>query len=278
MNELFAMLQRLLPQHALSRLVGRLAATSTPWVRRPFVHGFARYYDVDMTEAARGALDDYATFNEFFTRALRPDARPLDPDPAALLSPADGTISQAGRIDGDRLLQAKGTSYRLDSLTGGSQVGARDFHGGSFATVYLAPRDYHRVHLPVTGTLTATTAIPGALFSVNARTEAAVADLFCRNERLVCRFETAHGGMLVVLVGALIVASIDTVWGGARSPYRQQIHERWQLPLERGAEIGRFLVGSTVVVCCEPGRVAWEASVQPGQRVRMGQRLGRFVD
>jgi len=274
-NELFAMLQRLLPQHALSRLAGRLAEARTPWLRRALIHAFVRTYGVDMSEAERRDLDAYASFNDFFTRALRPGARPLAADPAALLCPADGTVSQAGQLDGDRLLQAKGTHYRLDALVGAAH--AADFFGGSFATVYLAPRDYHRVHLPAAGTLTATTAIPGTLFSVNARTEAAVTDLFCRNERLVCRFETGHGALLVVLVGAMIVASIETVWGGPASPYRREIHSDWQQPFQRGAEIGRFLLGSTVIVCCEPGRVRWDEHVVSGQRVRVGERLGRFV-
>jgi phosphatidylserine decarboxylase len=273
-NELFAMLQRLLPQHALSRLAGRLAEARTPWLRRALIRTFTRTYGVDLAEAERADPEDYETFNDFFTRALRPGARPLAEDPEALLCPADGTISQAGPLDGDRLLQAKGTHYRLDSLVGAEH--AADFHGGSFATVYLAPRDYHRVHLPAAGTLTATTAIPGALFSVNARTEAAVADLFCRNERLVCRFDTAHGGLLVVLVGAMIVASIETVWGGPASPYHREVRNQWQQPFPRGAEIGRFLLGSTVIVCCEPGRVRWEEHLVPGQQVRVGEQLGRF--
>ena len=274
MNELFALLQRLLPQHALSRLVGRLATTRSPLIRRPFVHGFARLYDVDMSEAERTSLDDYPTFNDFFTRALKPEARPVDADPASLVSPADGVISQAGSLQGDLLLQAKGTSYSLRSLAGG---GAESFYGGDFVTIYLAPRDYHRVHVPADGTLTSTTAIPGALFSVNARTEAAVADLFCRNERLVCRFATAHGSILVVLVGALIVASIDTVWGGPSSPYRREQQHSWNQPFTKGAEMGRFLVGSTVIVCCEPGRLRLDPRARRGQVVRMGQRLGSFV-
>lgn len=275
MNELFAIFQRLLPQHALSRLAGRLANSRRGWIRKPFVHGFARYYGVDMSEAGRASLEDYACFNEFFTRRLRPEARPVDADPSALVSPADGTVSQAGVIHADRLLQAKGTTYRLDSLIA---EGGEAFHGGSFVTVYLAPRDYHRVHVPAAGTLTATTAIPGELFSVNARTEAAVSNLFCRNERLVCRFETDHGTVLVVLVGALIVASIDTVWGGPRSPYRRLERHDWEQPFQRGAEMGRFLLGSTVIVCCEPGRVRWEDRVRPGGRVQVGERLGTFVD
>lgn len=275
MDALFALLQRLLPLHGLSRLAGRIARARTPWLRRLLIRTFTRVYGVDLSEAAAGP-DGYASFNDFFTRALRDGARPLDPDPDAVLSPADGTISQAGAIDGDLLLQAKGTRYSLDALVGPRD--AADFYGGRFATIYLAPRDYHRVHLPAAGTLTATTAIPGALFSVNARTEAAVTDLFCRNERLVCRFDTDHGPMLVVLVGAMIVASIETVWGGPASPYRREVRDHWSQRLERGAEIGRFLLGSTVIVCLPPGRGRWEPHVATGQRVRVGQRLGTFLD
>ncbi len=275
MNELFAILQRLLPQHGLSRLAGRLAESRVPWFRRTLIHGFARYYRVDMSEAERPVLDDYDCFNDFFTRRLARDARPLDGDPRSLVSPADGIVSQAGTLHGDRLLQAKGTTYRLESLLGES---APSFRDGSFVTIYLAPRDYHRVHAPADGTLTATTAIPGQLFSVNARTETAVSNLFCRNERLVCRFQTRHGQMMVVLVGALIVASIETVWGGPPSPYSRTVRQCHGQAFRRGTEIGRFLLGSTVIVCCEPGRVRWEERVRAGQRVRMGERLGRFAD
>jgi phosphatidylserine decarboxylase len=273
-NTLFALLQRLLPQHLISRGIGRLASSRRRWIRRPFVHGFARVYGVDMSEAERPELDDYASFNDFFTRALRPETRPLDPDPRSLLCPADGIVSQAGCLDGERLLQAKGTHYHLRELAGEAAEG---FAGGSFVTVYLAPRDYHRVHLPAAGTLRATTAVPGALFSVNARTEAAVSDLFCRNERLVCRFDTDHGAMLVVLVGALIVASIETVWGGPSSPYRRETHDVWDRHYPRGAEIGRFLLGSTVIVCCQPGRLRLDQATRRGRQVRVGERLGQFL-
>jgi phosphatidylserine decarboxylase len=272
-SDYFAVLQRALPQHPLSRWLGHAAQAQTPWLRRALIRGFIRHYGVDLSEAERTDPDDYASFNDFFTRALAPGARPLYPDPAALISPADGTVSQAGRIDGDRLLQAKGTQYRLASLIGEE---APAFHGGSFVTVYLAPRDYHRVHLPTAGTLQRTTAIPGALFSVNARTEASISDLFCRNERLVCWFDTAHGRMLVVLVGALIVAGIRTVWGGPATPYARIQHDTWQLPLERGAEIGHFQAGSTVIVCCEPGRLRLNEHVCSGARIRMGEALGRL--
>lgn len=273
MSQVFAALQRLLPHHALSRAAGHLARCEHGWVRRPFIHTFARFYGVDMSEAERPELDDYAHFNDFFTRALRKDVRPLDPDPRALLCPVDGTVSQSGAIRKDQLLQAKGNSYSLRSLTGHD---CRELEGGTFVTIYLAPGDYHRIHLPTAGRLVATTAIPGALFSVNARTEAAVYDLFCRNERLVCHFQTDFGPMLVVMVGAMIVASIETVWGGAPSPYRYVEHQRWNHAFERGAEIGRFLLGSTVIVCCPPDAATLRPGLAHGQRVKVGERLGEL--
>jgi phosphatidylserine decarboxylase len=273
MSRLFAGLQRLLPHHALSRAVGHVARSERPWVRRPLIHAFARLYRVDIGEAERGNLDDYLSFNDFFTRALRSGARPLDPDPSALLCPVDGTVSQAGGIRADRLLQAKGHSYTLRSLAGRD---CPELENGTFVTVYLAPGDYHRIHLPAAGRLLATTAIPGALFSVNARTEAAVTDLFCRNERLACWFETDFGPMLVVLVGALIVASIETVWGDVASPYRREQHRHWNLRFPRGAEIGRFLLGSTVIVCCPPGTVTLRRDLVHGRAVQMGEGLGQL--
>jgi phosphatidylserine decarboxylase len=267
----FTALQRALPHHGLSRLTGALAQSERRWIRRPFIHGFARAYGIDLSEAERGQLDDYRCFNDFFTRALKPGVRPLAADPDAIVCPADGVVSQAGRIEAGRLLQAKGTHYNLRSLVGRD---APRYVNGSFATVYLAPHDYHRVHLPLSGRLVHTTAIPGQLFSVNARTEAGITDLFCRNERLVCEFETDRGGMLVILVGAMIVASIETVWGGPVSPYAVQREDRWDLALERGAEIGRFLLGSTVIVCLEPGRIHLDEGIIAGLPVRMGQRIG----
>jgi len=273
MSQAFAAFQRLLPQHGLSRLAGRLAESEAPWIRRPFIHGFARAYGITLDEAAQDNLDDYRSFNDFFTRALKPGARPLDEDPLAILCPADGAISQVGSIDNGKLLQAKGHRYSLRSLIGEN---ADEFTGGEFATVYLAPHNYHRVHLPTAGTLVRTTAIPGELFSVNAMTESAIDNLFARNERLVCRFETDHGNMLVVLVGALIVASIETVWPGPASPYRSLEQTAHLEALARGDEIGRFLLGSTVIVCFEPGRAAFSGEIRAGTAVLMGQRLGRL--
>lgn len=274
MSQAFTAFQRLLPQHGLSRLVGYFASSERAWVRRPFIHGFARAYGITLDEAVHGGLDDYSSFNHFFTRALKPGARPLDDDPRTILCPCDGSISQSGVIEDGRLLQAKGRSYSLRTLIGED---ADEFAGGNFATIYLAPRNYHRVHLPTSGTLVRTTAIPGELFSVNALTGAAVDNLFARNERLVCRFLTEHGTMLVVLVGALIVASIETVWSGPVSPYRKLEQTAHVTSLGRGDEIGRFLLGSTVIVCFEPGRTEFASHIRSGVEVRMGQALGRFA-
>ena len=269
----FAMLQQALPKHALSRALGALAASERPAVAQPFIRAFAAAYRIDLGEAERTSFKDYRSFNDFFTRALRANARPLPSDPDAIVCPADGTVSQAGTLVDGQLLQAKGQRYPLDRLLGRA---APRYAGGDFATIYLAPSNYHRVHLPIAGELQRTTALPGALFSVNARTEAHVRELFCRNERLVCEFETALGGLVVVLVGALIVASIETVWGGTRSPYRQRVDQSWSLTLPRGAEIGRFLLGSTVIVCTEPGRMRLDPALTAGRVVRMGEAIGRM--
>lgn len=273
LSRLFAALQRIVPQHTLSRLVGRLASSENPAVRLPLIRAFARTYRVNLAEAERPDLATYRSFNDFFTRALRPGARPVNPDPDVVVSPADGAVSQSGTISGGQMLQAKGIRYAFADLV---DVCARpSFEGGAFATVYLSPSDYHRVHLPVAGRLVRTVAIPGKLFSVNAATEREVPGLFAVNERLVMEFETAQGRMLVVLVGAMIVASIETMWGSPVSPYRQKRVDTHDCFFEKGAEIGRFLLGSTVIVAFEQGRVRLDASVKPGAVVRMGQRIGR---
>ncbi len=268
----FVRLQNALPQHGLSRIAGRLAESENEFISQLLIQGFAEIYDVDLDEAEHDDVDDYDSFNAFFTRALEDDARPVAPGDGTIVCPADGQISQAGKIDRDTLLQAKGHSYRLASLAGPLGAGLEN---GTFCTIYLAPRDYHRVHLPYDATLESTFAIPGALFSVNATTEAGIEGLFCRNERLVCRFETAFGPMLVILVGALIVASIETVWDGPQSPYRQEIRTEYLLGYEKGDEIGRFLLGSTVITCFPQGAVELD-DLEPGKRVRMGEVLGRI--
>ena len=281
MSRTFVALQKLAPAHALSRFGGQMASSTQPWLSQLLIRNFARVYDVNLAEAERESLDDYQSFNDFFTRALKPDARPLPADPLAVVSPADGMVSQAGRIERGRLLQAKGHTYSIEALAGEA---CPQFDGGSFATVYLAPSDYHRVHAPVRGRLLKTRAIPGALYSVNGSTEAAIEGLFARNERLVCEFQTTHGRVLVILVGAMIVASIETVWDGPASPYRREQVSRFdsnaQTPrfYARGAEIGRFLLGSTVIVCFERDRARLDPRIQPGQKVKMGEAIGRLQD
>ena len=268
----FLQLQQLLPKHGLSRLLGRLAASESPLLSRTLIDTFSRIYGVHLDDAARRSPRDYRSFNDFFSRELATDARQFDGHGNELISPADGTLSQFGRIERGQLIQAKGTPYACAELLGDDGLAAL-LDGGWFATVYLAPRDYHRVHLPFAGTLRRSREIPGELFSVNAATEAGIQGLFCHNERLVCEFDTIAGKMVVVLVGALIVASIETVWDGSISPYRERRERQHDIPFARGAEIGRFLLGSTVILLLPPDTVR-VSSLTPGQSVRVGSVLG----
>ena len=269
----FAALQRVLPQHALSRLSGVLANSE---LLGPFlIRLFDAIYSVDLAEAERRSFYEYDTFNDFFTRALAPSTRPLAPDPA-LLSPADGTVSQLGAIESGQLLQAKGIRYELASLLC-DPLAERTFDGGWFATIYLAPSDYHRVHAPLGGTLVQSIAVPGQLFSVNATTEASVERLFCRNERLVMRFETARGPYALVMVGAMLVASIETVFDSPRSPYRELLQSKHEKKFSRGDEVGRFLLGSTAIVVVPRDIVTPSARVAIGSRVRIGEALAALT-
>ena len=281
MSRTFIALQKLAPAHALSRFGGQMASSTRRWLSQRLIGNFARVYDVNLAEAERESLADYESFNDFFTRSLKPGARPMPADPLAVVSPADGMVSQAGRIEKGRLLQAKGHTYSIDALAGES---CPRFDGGTFATVYLAPSDYHLVHAPVRGRLLKTRASPGALYSVNGSTEAAIEGLFARNERLVCEFQTTHGRVLVILVGAMIVASIETVWDGPPSPYRREQVTRFDSDAQtprfyaRGAEIGRFLLGSTVIVCFEPGQARLGSKIKAGRTLKMGEPIARLKD
>ena len=266
----FLTLQKLLPQHLLSRAVGKLAESEYQWIKSSFISAFANHYGISLDEAARKNRDDYVSFNDFFTRELAEGVRPLPTSETAIACPVDGTISQCGRIEADSLIQAKGHRYQLADLAPNVHEG---FAGGSFCTIYLAPNDYHRIHLPFSGELTQTVAVPGELFSVNGITEANINGLFCRNERLVCRFETTFGPMLVILVGALIVASIATVWPGPTSPYQHLTTSQHDHSMQRGDEIGRFLLGSTVICCFPAKRVTLEAGLATGQKVKVGTPL-----
>ncbi len=271
MSSAFVALQRVLPQHTLSRLLGRIA--NSPLLSRPLIHAFSAAYGVSLQDARRGAIDEYRTFNDFFTRSLAAGARPLPEDPTALASPADGVISQLGSIADGQLLQAKGIRYPLPSLLR-DQSADRIFDRGWFATIYLAPADYHRVHVPCNAKLVRSVAVPGELFSVNASTEAGVVQLFCRNERLVMQFDTAVGTMALVMVGALIVASIETVFGAPQSPYAKQTVSSHDRHFSRGEEIGRFLLGSTVILILPRAAMLSAPRLVAGQRIRMGEALG----
>jgi phosphatidylserine decarboxylase len=272
----FVWFQHLLPQHALSRLILRATRVRTPWFKNALVRGFLKLYAIDMTEAAQGDPLSFGSFNEFFTRTLKPGARSIAADPKAVACPVDGTISEAGSIDGERLVQAKGRRYTLSELLA-AQAWARDFEGGSFATIYLAPFNYHRVHMPLRGQLKDTVYVPGSLFSVNAATAAHVPKLFARNERVLTLFDTAFGQVAVILVGALNVGSIATVWAGDITPAARRVITR--LPpqdvlLEKGEELGRFNMGSTVILLFQRNRAQWLGEVRAGAIVRLGQSMG----
>ncbi|MFT4768659.1 MAG: phosphatidylserine decarboxylase [Glaciecola sp.] len=278
MDTFFILLQRLLPQHALSRLVGRVAAAQGPrWLKNRVIRAFVSHYGVELAEAERPFPEAYESFNAFFTRALKPGVRPLCS--SGIACPADGAVSEIGDIDGQRVMQAKGRSYSLDALLAGDQHRVEQFTGGSFATIYLSPKDYHRVHMPLDGQLQSSCYVPGDLFSVNGTTAAAIDGLFARNERHISYFDTPRGPMAMVLVGAMIVAGIETVWAGQVAPRPRRI-ERWDhasspapVLLGRGSEMGRFLLGSTVILLFPKGVVAWNEDCLPGVSVRMGQQL-----
>jgi phosphatidylserine decarboxylase len=280
---LFVALQYLLPQHLLSQLVHWLTRTRVRWVKNALIDNFVVNFRPDMSEAVQSEPLQFASFNEFFTRALRPQVRPADPDPNTLVSPVDGSISQIGALDGSWLVQAKGLAYTLESLLAAEASWSAPFQGGSFATLYLAPYNYHRVHMPCAGTLRAAWYVPGALFSVNAATAANVPGLFARNERIVCVFEDGPLQFALVLVGALFVGSMSTVWHGditPRTPRRgaQLILDDALSPLTlaRGAELGRFNMGSTVILLL-PGRTAWLPALAPGGTIRVGQALAHLT-
>jgi phosphatidylserine decarboxylase len=276
MKRLWVWIQYLLPQHGLSRLVLAATRVRTPWFKNWTIRGFLKLYRVDMDEAAETNPYRYGSFNEFFTRALKQGARPIARDDRAVVSPADGCISEAGTLDGDRLLQAKGQHYRLADLLA-AQPWASRFEGGSFATIYLAPFNYHRVHMPLRGELKDTVYVPGRLFSVNTLTAQHVPQLFARNERILTLFDTAYGQMALVMVGALNVGSMATVWAGDITPAARRVVTRVPADpttLEKGAELGRFNMGSTVILLFEPNCIRWLPTLSAGREVRIGQFLG----
>ena len=278
MDRIFIFLQYIAPQHLLSRATGWLAELEHPvWLKNWAIGLFIRQFGVDMSEAVEPDHEQYANFNTFFTRPLAEGVRPIAD--ADIVCPADGAISQLGRIEAGRIFQAKGQDYSTYELLGGNAEWAERFGNGRFATIYLSPRDYHRVHMPVAGKLLGTTYVPGDLFSVNSVTAKNVDRLFSRNERLVCYFETEFGPMAMVLVGAMIVAGIETVWSGqvAPPPKTPASLDYQSLPeaveLEKGEEMGRFKLGSTVILVFPENSIEWESQYSAGSPTRLGEPL-----
>lgn len=276
---LFVALQYLLPQLLLSRLVGRIARARSGWIRRPLTRWFVRAYRPELDDAERADPLAYPSFNAFFTRALRPGARPLAPGENSILSPVDGLISAAGACEQGRVLQAKGRDYTLRALLAGNEPLEARYRGGPFMTIYLAPFNYHRVHTPLPGKLVGAWYVPGRLFSVNDTTARIVPGLFTRNERVILELAGAHGPFVVVLVGALFVGSMSTVWHGDVAPSRAG--GAVALPvdpaapaLEHGAELGRFNMGSTVILLLPPGAGRWDAAIAASRSLRLGERIG----
>jgi len=285
-EKVFILFQYLLPHHSVSRLAGLFGKSRCRFIKNFFIRWFVNRYKVDMSQAAEPDPLAYESFNAFFTRALLENARPIDLNESGVVSPVDGSISQIGEIRSDLLFQAKSFNYSLESLLGGTMLRADPFLNGKFATFYLSPKDYHRVHMPVAGTLREMVYIPGHLFSVNPLTVSSVPNLFARNERVVCVFETAIGPIAVVLIGAMIVRSIQTVWAGIVTPPHRGKIKIWKYPhegansvyLEKGAELGRFQTGSTVIVLFGAKHVNFVKHFCEASLVKVGELLGFSAD
>lgn len=275
-NKVFLQAQRIVPQHQLSRVVGKVAASENLVVKNLAIQAFKAKYGIDLSIAEQSDALKYKSFNEFFTRSLKSGVRPIDEAQTHIVSPADGAISQIGEIVNGDIFQAKGQKFTVEQLIGDPQL-AQPFKQGNFATVYLSPKDYHRVHMPFTGTLTETLYVPGELFSVNQVTAENVDGLFARNERMVCLFDTQVGRMAVVLVGAMIVAGIETVATGKVKPTGRLELQQHQLELQKGDELGRFYLGSTAVVLFEENAMQWDQTFQATSQVVMGEKLGELL-
>ena len=269
--------QYLLPKQALTHFAGFVASRQRGWVTTEIIRRFVAKYQVNMAEALDPDIASYLSFNDFFTRALKPGARPLAQ--ADLICPVDGAISQFGQIEKDQIFQAKGHHYSTTAVVGGDSALAAQYQDGSFATIYLSPKDYHRIHMPCAGRLTRMIYVPGELFSVNPVTARGVPGLFARNERVVCVFESAHGPFVLILVGATIVGSMATVWHGVVNPPRTKEVREWHYPaaghpevfLKQGEEMGRFLLGSTVVLLFPKGPLRFNSQWAAGGSVRLGE-------
>jgi phosphatidylserine decarboxylase len=286
LNKLKITLQYLMPKHLISRLAGKFAAAECGRVTTKAIEAFIKNYDINMSEAKLKNAEDFKTFNDFFTRELEDGARPIDKDETTLCYPVDGAISQQGDIEDGRLIQAKGFDYSLETLLGGSYNTAKPFQGGKFSCIYLAPKDYHRIHMPMAATLREMIFVPGDLFSVNPLTANNVPNLFSRNERVVAIFDTKAGPMAMVLVGATIVASIETTWAGTiTSPKKKGVFRESYpadgtdaITFEKGDEMGRFKLGSTVVSTFAPNMIEFSVDAGAGTVTRLGEHYANIVN
>jgi phosphatidylserine decarboxylase len=283
-NQLQVFSQYIIPQHGLSRFVGSIINSRQEKFKNYLIDFFIKRYNVDMRDAIEPNPHVYPDFNSFFTRKLRPETRPIIDGENTIACPADGLISEYGAINESMILQAKNHEYSIADILGGSKDDAAAFIDGQFATFYLAPKDYHRVHIPITGQLQKMIHVPGKLFSVNLLTADHVPNLFARNERVICIFSTKFGPMAVILVGAMIVASIHTAWAGAITPSGKKQITVWDYPenhtpiiLQKGAELGHFQLGSTVIVLFGPQSTKWTETLQKNQSVKIGQPIGETI-
>jgi len=279
-TSIFILLQHIVPQHLISRCVGYIAKSENTFIKNQFITRFAKKYQVNLGEAKHKTAEEFPSFNAFFTRELEAGARPINDEVATLCQPADGAVSQLGKIKYGKIFQAKGFDFSVEELLGRSDLNEQ-YQNGDFATIYLSPKDYHRVHMPLRGTLTSTTYIPGKLFSVNHATAENVDALFARNERLVCHFDTELGPVAMVLVGAMIVAGIDVVWAkeNVKPTSNTIVHKTApeNIILEKGDEMGRFLLGSTVILLFGENKIAFDSELKNGSPVRMGEALAKSI-
>lgn len=279
---LFAALQQIIPQHLLSRLVGKLAECENIAVKNYIIRAFAKQYQVDLSEAIIEDANGFKHFNDFFTRELKPGAREICTQRQSIASPADGAISELGDIELGSIMQAKGQYYSLMDLLAGDADSCERYLGGKFSTIYLSPKDYHRVHMPIDGQLKKMAYVPGRLFSVNQATANQIPGVFARNERLICHFESEHGPFIMILVGAMIVAGIETVWSGQVTPLSSTLQQTdyseqaERIHLKKGEEMGRFKLGSTVILLFQKDSAQWQEELANGTVLSMGEKIGEL--
>lgn len=275
--------QYILPHHFLSKIMSKFTHSEIKVWKNLMISQIIKIYGVNMSEAKEQDINNFASFNHFFTRELKPGVRPVIADTNAIACPADGAVSQAGLIEQGQIFQAKGKSFSATELLGGDKKRAEPFDNGSFTTIYLSPKDYHRLHMPIKGTLTEMVHIPGRLFSVNGATANSVPGLFARNERVACLFDTEAGPMALVLVGAIFVSSVETTWHGVVTPPSIESVRSWQYQedapvIDKGEEMGRFNMGSTIIVLFGKDKAKWEAEFKAGKKIQLGEMIGRLQD